>query len=170
MTELLCWGSRPLDVSYSICCRHSWKCLFLKKACVIPALGTTTRRFLSLCGFLKTTHFMWPFGVEAIGRLMDLGLFISSLELESHLASGLWVPHCTMEYLELWSVIGERSKTSRTDNIFFRDISSYSLHGCTYKCWGFNRSPRLMSTTTSSMTSTAVVCFRHKQTDSFWNK
>lgn len=75
-----------------------------------------------------------------------------------------------MEYLELCSVIGERSKTSRTDNIFFRDISSYSLHGCTYKCWGFNRSPRLMSTTTSSMTSTAVVCFRHKQTDSFWNK
>lgn len=141
-----------------------------KKSLCNTCIGNDYKTLSFIMWLLQTTHFMWPFGVEAIGRLMDLGLFISSLELESHLASGLWVPHCTMEYLELWSVIGERSKTSRTDNIFFRDISSYSLHGCTYKCWGFNRSPRLMSTTTSSMTSTAVVCFRHKQTDSFWNK
>lgn len=41
-----------------------------------------------LWSFPQTTHFLWPSGVEADGRLIDFGLFISSFEFESHLALG----------------------------------------------------------------------------------
>lgn len=140
-----------------------------KKACVIPALGTTTRRFLSLWGFLQITHFLWPFGVEANGRVIDFGFFISSFELESHLASGSKESGSLDTSLHngtLGTLVCDREK----DLKHLWQITSSSLHGCTYQCWGFNRSPRLISTTTSSMTPTAVVCFRHNQADSFWNK
>lgn len=51
------------------------------KVCVIFVLGMIIRWFFLLWGFLKIIYFLWFFGVEVIGRLIDFGFRFFELEL-----------------------------------------------------------------------------------------